>query len=188
MTKCAVLLLLMGTAALLPAQEQVRIGGGGHAVGAEHREIAPSSPVAKAVVEETPVGARLTPFKIAVKVIVTNTSSDDLQAPSADLDVYSSTTGMRAPEGSYGCNRHFWSDCYIHPFPIGVPSGGIKPILIPPGGKYEDQLLVDGEYQLEPRAKYNIVAIICGMGKGPECFKSAPLTITVPDDFRQQMF
>jgi hypothetical protein len=93
---------------------------------------------------------------------------------------------VRAPEGPYGCNNHFWNDCYIHPLPVGIPSGGTKPITIPPGGKYEYQLLVDGEYQLEPRAKYNIVAIICGMGKGPECFKSAPLTIKIPDDFRQQ--
>ena len=90
------ILVLVFSAAALSAQVSVRIGEDGHAVGAEHLEIAPSSPVAKAVLEETPVGAWLTPYKIAVKVTVVNTSDQAFEDPSADLDVYSSTTGTRA--------------------------------------------------------------------------------------------
>jgi hypothetical protein len=153
----------------------------GKPIGPQHREIAESSQVATAVIEQTTPGRQMTPYKIAIQFTIHNTSNHELSyaSPYLTLDVHNKATGERAKEGPYGCYVHFFSNCYSPSIPRGIPSGGIKPLTIPQGGKYEEQLLLDGEYNLEP-GQYSVVGYFCAAkGEGPECFKSNAITITI---------
>jgi hypothetical protein len=176
--------MLLSTTAIAQAPNAGKQESAYRRIGPIHREIVETSPVAKEVIAQIPRDPRiLSPFKIAIRVRIYNTSDHEInfQRMDAAFEVTNIKTGKRPPETQLGCAVDFFSDCYTSRMPKSEDNGyGRKPgLTIKPNEFVESTDLLDSYYELSPGV-YSVVSYFCAEKReGPECFKSNRINVTV---------
>jgi hypothetical protein len=151
-----------------------------HPVGAVHREVADSSPVASATLSpiQNPVKAGSI---TKVHFVLENRSDHAIKYIGFPVLDVRDENGNVAPETINGRGMHFFSPRHTEGGAGNTYIGGGAYTLrgiIPVHGKLEEDGFVNSEYELTP-GTYTVVGYVCGMKEGPECFKTNSVKVTV---------